>query len=245
LAHFGEVVDYPRGTNAKFGIVWPSARARLKMLMDFTSDDNVLLYLDSDTLIYENLDKLVSEFIELGRPIAIGLEDIDEFWRSPVSCAWSDGKIPIEFQNQDKWHNAPMANAGVILAQGAGAWELGEAGMDVYEKYNSQLWLAEQTVINTLLYDQEIPYMKLPPRYNCFALEEHITHKGAGPRYVGTKPFFRGESVAIRHFAGSEANQKPCKIILDEALPLLDTNARLLKISNNSGETHKAQIVDR
>ncbi len=235
LARFGEVIEYePYRLKQHDGVIFSAARARIKMLTDFIHEDDVLLYLDSDTLIFENLNNLVSEFVESVEPIAIGLEDIDEFWRSPVSSAWLDGKIPAEFQNQKNWHNAPMANAGVLLAQGAGAIELGKNGLDLFEKYSAQLWLPEQAVIDTLLYDRGIPFMKLPPRFNCLAWEKHITHIGVGPKYVDTRPYFRGESVAIRHFAGHDENLKTSKLILNEALPLLNVNVRLSRIANKS-----------
>jgi lipopolysaccharide biosynthesis glycosyltransferase len=216
LARFGEIIAYePYRLKQQHDVIYSAACARIKMLADFVNDESVLLYLDSDTLIFENLDKLMVEFVDSEKPIAIGIEDIEEFWRVPVSYAWREGKIPEEFKNQDKWRNAPMANAGVLLAQGAVARELGEIGMRMCAQYGAQLWLPEQAVIDTLLYDREIPYMKLPPRYNCLAWEKHISHVGEGPKYVGTRPYFRGESVAIRHFAGPE-----CKVDLKAALAI-------------------------
>ncbi len=230
LARFGEVVAYPPSTIAQpNGNVWPSARARLMMLTDFVLDDTVLLYIDSDTLIFDNLDSLMCEFVESDMPFAIFVEDIAEWVHYPAAFLWRDHRIPNEFKNQDKWRNAPFANAGVLLAQGRMARELGEIGMSVYEKYNSEANFAEQTVTVSLLYDREIPFMKLPPRYNCLVYEEHITHMGTGPKYVGTRPYFRGESVAIRHFAGPQF-----KGGLDEALPFLDIDARLLKFARKA-----------
>jgi hypothetical protein len=239
LARFGEVIEYPRATN-----FWPSALAKIQMLTDFTRDDAVLVYLDSDTLIFDNLDNLVSEFVKSDKPLALLIEDIHEFGRETVSWAWRNRKIPEEFRNQDKWRNAPMANAGVFLAQGTTARELGELGIKVFDKYKDQLWLGEQTVIDTLLYDREIPFMKLPPRYNCLAWERHIAHVGPGPKYAGTRPYFRGKSIAIRHFAGSDEHQTPCKADLDAVLPLLDTSARLLRLLDTSVGGITASLTD-
>lgn len=228
LARFGEVHEYPpSNVPQQFNIVYSSSRARLKMLTEFVDDDTILLYIDSDTLIFENVDKLISQFISSGKPIAIAVEDIDEFPRKPASYAWRDHKIPEEFRNQDKWRSEPIINAGVVLAQGIWVREFGQTAFDLYERYETQVWLAEQAIIITLLYDREIPYMKLPLKYHCFALENFISHEGTGPRYVGTRPFYRGESVAIRHFVGPA---RECKYALDEAIPLLDADTRLSKV---------------
>jgi hypothetical protein len=225
LSRFGTVVDYPASTVAHFGIVWPSARARLKMLLDVVDDESVLLYLDSDTLIFDNLDNLVREFVESEKPVGIFIEDIDEWVRLPASFLWRDNKIPEEFVNQDKWRNEPFANAGVLLAQGGGARELGTTALTLYETYCDRASFSEQSVIVSLLYDRNIHYMRLASRYNCLAYEKHIEHVGAGQHYVGTRPYFRGERVAIRHFAGAYY-----KGSLDEALPLLDVDAKLLHL---------------
>ena len=235
LAQFGEVPDYlPSDVPRQHDIVYPTSHARLKMLTEFVDNDSVYLYIDSDTLIFENLDKLISQFIDSGKPIAIGVEDIEEFWRMPASYAWRDHKIPEEFHNQDKWRNAPITNAGVLLAQGEWIREFGETAIGLYKKYDAQVWLAEQTILLSLLYDREIPFMKLPPKYNCFAWENCITHMGTDPKYRGTRPFFRGESVAIRHFAGNEADSQPCKIVLNKLLPSLDTNAKIQSLLKSS-----------
>jgi lipopolysaccharide biosynthesis glycosyltransferase len=235
LACFGEVIEYEPYRLKQFdGVVFSAARARIEMLTDFIDDDNVLLYVDSDTLIFDSLDRLVSDFASSGKAIGIYLEEIHEFWRSPVSSAWLNGAIPAEFKNQDKWRNAPMANAGVLLAQGPGAREIGRVGISVYERYSDKLWLPEQAVIDTLLYDKDIPFMKLAPRYNCMAWERHITHAGKGPRYVKTRPSFRGETLAIRHFAGHDENMKVAKLLLDEVVPLLHVDARLSALANRS-----------
>jgi lipopolysaccharide biosynthesis glycosyltransferase len=232
LSCFGEVVQYePCHHKQMNGFIFTAARARIKILTDFIRDDTVLLYLDSDTLIFDNLDNLVSVFVDSGKTIAILLEDIDEFWRTPASYGWRDAKIPEEFQNQDKWRGEPMANTGVLLAQGVGARKLGEISMSLYEKHGNLFRLGEQTIIASLLYEREIPFMKLTPRYHCLVWEKHITHIGEGFKYVATQPFFRGERVAIRHFAGSN---RVCKIALNKALPLLGTNERLLKISKKN-----------
>jgi lipopolysaccharide biosynthesis glycosyltransferase len=225
LSRFGEVVEYePCRLKQQNGYIFPATRARIKMLADFVDDDTVLLYLDSDTLIFENTDELVLKFVESKKTIAIFFEDIDEFWRIPASFGWINSTIPEEFKNQNRWRNEPMANTGVLLAQGAGAREIGETGMSLYEKYDTQLMLGEQTIIVSLLYEREIPHMKLSPRYHCLAWEKHITHMDAGAKYVTTRPFFRGESIAIRHFAGRGHDFKDA---LNKALPLLDTNEGL------------------
>jgi lipopolysaccharide biosynthesis glycosyltransferase len=223
LARFGEVVQYESSPfKQQHGIVYPATHAKLKMLMDFALNDDVLLLLDADTLIFENLDKLVSEFVDSAKSVAILVEDIPEYERSPASYGWRGHRIPAIFKNREKWRNAPMANAGVLLAQGAGARDLGECGINIYEKYRSRIFVAEQTVIVSLMYDKQMPFMRLAPRYNCLAWENYIMHLGIGPHYVETQPFFRGEKIAVRHFAW-------CKDPLNAALPMLGSNARLLK----------------
>jgi hypothetical protein len=76
--------------------------------------------------------------------------------------------------------------------------------------------------------------MRLNPKFNCFALEHHITHVDTGRKYVNTRPFFRGSGIAIRHFAGSQEDQKPCKSILDSILPFLETDKILDEITRKN-----------
>jgi hypothetical protein len=233
FSQFGEIVDYPPSTVSNFGVIWPSARARLKMLGDFIFDDSILLYLDSDILVFDNIDKLLMDFKTSGHPIGIFVEDIDEWVRLPASLLWKDHEIPEEFRNQEKWRNAPFANAGVMLAQGHFAKQFGEIALGLYEKYEERAAFAEQTIIVSLLYDRQIPYMNLAPRYNCMAFEKYITHVGSSHRYVHVPPIFRGEKIAIRHFAGHDHDQQSCKRLLDEALALIDVNAQLENIKSS------------
>lgn len=232
LSHYGTVMKYePSRRKIQDDVIIPSARARLAMLSDLVDDDAMLLYLDSDTLIFENLDALVSEFVRSGKPVGAFFEDIDEFGRPPASYAWRDHDIPRLFCKQDRWRNAPMVNAGVLLAQGAQARAVGEAAVALFDEFEPDLWLAEQTILVSLLYDCEIPCFRLPVKYNCVAWEKHIVHVGSGRPYVATRPYFRGEPVAIRHFAWS-----PCKGPLREALPMLaqDSNRVLVGIPSKT-----------
>jgi lipopolysaccharide biosynthesis glycosyltransferase len=230
LAQIGEVIVYePYQLKQQAGVVYSAAHARIKMLSDFADEETVLLYLDSDTLIFDNLDTLVSDFLTSKKPIAIGLEDMEEFWQSPVSTAWLNGVIPEEFKNQDAWRHAPMPNAGVILAHGIEARRIGEIGLTLFDQYKTKLWLPEQAVLDTLLYDRAIPFMRLLPRFNCLAWEKHIGHIGEGKKYADTLPHFRGERVAIRHFAGHDENLRTSKTLLDETLLYLDVDSKLQK----------------
>jgi hypothetical protein len=224
LSRFGEVIEYSPSTVANtWGQVFPSARAKLQMLTDLAQEDSILLFMDSDTLVCDNLDKMVLEFAESRIPIAIAFEDIAEFYRMPASHGWRQRLIPKKFQKQHVWRNAPMGNTGVIFAQGAGLRDFGKRAINLYEIYGNRLQFGDQTAIVSLLYDLAITYMRLPVRYNCFAWEKHITHLGKGVSYVTTEPHFQGERVAIRHFCGRNG-----KSSLNAALPFLDADSRLL-----------------
>lgn len=229
LARFGEVVKYKPCHRMHDGFFSPVAAAKLKIVADFTDDAHVLMSLDSDTLVFENLDTLVSGFVQSGKPVGIFFEEIEEFNRVPAVWGWREFKIPDEFVNQNNWRNSPMANAGVLLTRGNEARELGMVGTSFFEEYEAQLGLGEQGIINAMLYDCEIPCFRLAVKYNCLAWEQHIVHAGAGRPYVGTRPYFRGETVAIRHFAAPEG-----KGPLRAALPALDSNRALLRFRDGN-----------
>lgn len=223
LARFGEVPKYrPHPEQQQFKVVYPDSRAKLQMLNDFPKDNAVVLYLDSDTLIFDNLDGLVSDFVASELPIGILVEDLDEFVRSPASYGWRNHTIPHEFQNREKWRNSLMANSGVMLAQGPVAREMGQIAVSVFDKVGDQIWVGSQSIIVAVLYECEIPFMEINVRYNCCVWEHHLTFRGTGLNYVDTRPIFRGETVAIRHFVGWER-----KVPFDAALPWLGTNDTL------------------
>lgn len=218
LAAFGKVVKHkPCQVKGHHDIIFPAARAKLQILHEYASDDTILLFVDSDTLMFDNLDGLISRFEETGALMAIGTEEVDEFWRTPAHYGWRNGEIPDVFDNQQRWRNAPIHNTGVFLAQGAIASRIGEIAVNIYDAYINRVMFGEQTIISSLLYDRELAHMALPIQYNCFVWEDHITHDGHGPKYVATRPFFRGESVVIRHFCGPG-----CKKCLDEAILLFE-----------------------
>lgn len=205
LEGFARIIAAERCTAVQqHGIVYPSGRARVKILSDIVFEDTVMVYMDSDTLVFGSIEEILESFIQSGRAIAVAYEDDPNFGCPEMSYAWKDGVIPLVFQNQARWRHATMLNTGVLFARGEMARKIGVDGVQIYDQHTDRIRLAEQTVIASLIYEYEIPVFRLPIKYNCFVWEKALTH-ASPPEYASCAPFYGGVPVVVRHFCGYDA----------------------------------------
>jgi lipopolysaccharide biosynthesis glycosyltransferase len=229
LRRYGEVREYPASpTYRPDHVVYPTAFARLAMMEEVIGDDEVMLYLDADTLVYDRLDDLVARFEQTGRPFGMAVEAGEDFPYTPASYCWHGHDIPEEFSNRRWWKRLPMCNTGVLLATGPTARLVGREATAVWRRNPTKVMLGEQTAVVSVVYDRDVPFMILPAAYNCIVAECHIDHHGTWEPfpYLSTVPYYRGERVAVRHFCGGKPE---CKAMLWRVLKRLDTDAQLEK----------------
>jgi hypothetical protein len=158
----------------------------------------LVLYLDSDTVTLRSIKPLVDEFLRSGAPVGLAAETDQRFNRFPVREAWIDGRIPDDFPRRTQWQSQPILNSGVLLAFGDRARSIGDRCLRLYDRLQDRFRFAEQTLLDSILYEDQIPVFPIPLSYNCFVEEERLTRTGRA--YIDPV-LLDGQPIAIRHFA--------------------------------------------
>jgi hypothetical protein len=165
----------------------------------------LLLYIDADSIVMRNVDEMVYDFLNSGKSIGIALENTPWFYLAPIQASWRNNKIPEKFfPNQEKWKNNFVLNSGLILAHGKKARELGDAALEIYDSCKEFTLHAEQTILNSLIYEKEFPTYFLSIHQHCFIFEEYVVKtKNA---YIDSA-YVLGmqipdKKIVVRHFAG-------------------------------------------
>jgi len=216
LERIGQCVSYPphRAANSQ-GLVFPAAFARLASLSEHVPDQGIYLYVDTDSLFFASLDPLIRQFRQSGIPLAIAVEDDPGFRLAPMWESWI-GEIPREFIGQHRWRDLPILNTGMLLAQGSQLRPLADFAQRLYALYRDRLQYAEQSLLASLIYEWEVPYLNIPHHVHCFAREQYVSQDRPGRRYVDAAPVYNGHLVTMRHFC---ANSKG---VLGRLRPQLD-----------------------
>ena len=76
--------------------------------------------------------------------------------------------------------------------------------------------MGEQTVLASLVYEDDLPFFSIPIIQHCYVWEKFIKHKGKGIPYVDTTPMLNDQPVVFRHFCGT-----PNKDVLAKLIPAL------------------------
>ena len=101
----------------------------------------------------------------------------------------------------ERWQDFSHLNTGVILAVGPAAAAIGDRCLALYDRLKGRFRLGGQTLIESILHEDQVPIFPIPPRYHCSGPEEHLTISGRGYANAVT---IAGEPVVIRHFCGSK-----------------------------------------
>ncbi|MDR3637288.1 MAG: glycosyltransferase [Isosphaeraceae bacterium] len=197
LSRLARIVRYPREDFHGTGRHIPSAKARCLALAHYPNDDTLMLYLDGDSVIMGSLEPLIERFLNSGRPIGIAKEDNERFFMAPVHRSWENSEIPAEFPNSEQWRDRPVLNTGVLLALGARAAEVGARASALYETLKTRFQFGEQTIINSVIYEEDVPTLDIEAKYHCFVHERYL--EKTGRPYVDPV-LLDGEPVVLRHF---------------------------------------------
>jgi hypothetical protein len=203
---------------ARAGIYIPSAEARIELLACIASGD-IVLYLDSDTIVTGSVDPLRDRFVNFGRAFGIIPNAARVGWPIwPMHQCWLDQQTPARhFPRYASWKNEPTRSTGVVIA----TCEIGAAArraLGLYQQVKHSLALAEQTILNSVLMEDGIPAHDLLPHEHCLVEEGLLAHPGV-PYFQA--PLLDGLPVIIRHFPG------PHKRVLDKVFPSLEAHYRL------------------
>jgi GT2 family glycosyltransferase len=197
LLQFASLSPPPQGEDLKFSPEVRRAKGRLTALSDLPGPNRLILFLDPFTLTMGSVEPLIESFLASGKPIGIGIEDDTRFYMTPMGMGWTEGKIPQDFPGSGRWQQQPSLNPAVLLAIGDRACKVGNRCREVFDKLLPRFRSLEQTLLGSILYEDQVPLFRIPLRYHCFLFEEHLVHKGKpylDPVLVG------GEAIVIRHF---------------------------------------------
>lgn len=208
-----EVESAPRTdfTGADFRTPW--AYARCRALASVPADGTPLLWLDNATLTLGSIEPLVGRFLASGCPVGLTPEVDPRFHTLPASAGWLDDQIPAEFTDSARWSSLPNLNAGVLLARGSAAAEIGQRALERFDRLYSRCRFGEQSLLGAILYDGNVPIYAIPHRYNCPAFEPHLRH---GNRPYIDPVWLGSERVTIRNFA--DRNGPVLDAVLEELL---------------------------
>jgi hypothetical protein len=204
LGRLATVVRYPREETGGVGPPIPSALSQCMALAELPGPDHLLLYLDSDTITLGKVDALVEEFLASGRPIGVAIESVAGTPGAMARHSWADSRVPDEFPQRDRWQDLPHFNTGVILATGNRAAAIGDRCLNLYNRLNGRFRLGGRALIESILYEDQVPIFPIPLRYHCSGPEEQLTISGRP--YVNPVSV-NGEPVILRHFCGSKNKQ--------------------------------------
>ena len=216
LERIGECVSYPPHNipNSR-GLIFPATFARLASLSEHIPREGIYLYLDTDSLFFASLDPVMYQFRKSSAPFAIAAEDDPGFWAGKMRDCWI-GEIPKELIGQHRWADLPILNTGLLLAQGPEVSALATFSERLYDLYAEHLQYAEQTILASLIYEWDIPFLKIPHHCHCFTWERSLGQDGPGDRYLTATPTYQDHLVTMRHFCSQS------KGVLAELRPQLD-----------------------
>jgi 2-polyprenyl-3-methyl-5-hydroxy-6-metoxy-1,4-benzoquinol methylase len=212
LQPLARVEKYPREPYRGRGRYVPSAKARCLALARLPADEVLMLYLDGDTITLGSVEPLIEQFVASGRPLGLAAEDDPRFYVATAGQAWEGGRVPVEFSRSILWSERPMLNTGVLLAVGRAAAAVGTRALALYERLKDRFQYAEQTLINAVVYEDDVGLFRVPLPYHCFVFEEHL--QKSGRPYIDPV-LLDGVPVVIRHFCHKS------KIDLDALKPQL------------------------
>jgi lipopolysaccharide biosynthesis glycosyltransferase len=199
LKQYATVLPYPR-EHCRTGVYVPSAKARIMILAELPPR-SLMLYLDGDTLVFGSVAPLIADYIRSGSPIGILAETDIRFARFSMEQAWLDQNIPVKrFKYYGMWRSLPVLNTGLLLASGADARQIGLTALAMYEDVKRGCRFAEQTIIDSVIYEHSWRTFSVPLAYNCYVKDRYIN-------YVNGVPFLDDAKVVIRHFCDDSKAQ--------------------------------------
>ena len=202
LKQLARVLPFPREPRQDVLFI-PSAKARIMALTLFPNDSTVMLYLDSDSLVFGSFEPLLEQFIASGLPVGIALESDKRFNRLPMNRAWLQDTVPAQlFPRHETWQHRMIPNTGLVLATGNEARAWGQRALPILEEHRNLSLMGEQTILDSVLYEDGIPFLPLPVYQHCYVSEEFVKHRGRGLPYVDTIPYIDSQPVLFRHFCG-------------------------------------------
>lgn len=204
--------------NQRAGSYIPSAKARIEVLTTIAADD-ILLYLDGDTIVTSSVDGLRDRFAASGRALGIISRADRVGWGIwPMHRCWLDQAMPRKwFAKYDSWKNEPTRSTGVIIANSR-IVPAATRSLGLYEDLKSSFALAEQTLLNSVLMEDGVATHDLSPQEHCLVEERLLVHHGEP---YSDAPLLDGLPVIIRHFPG------PHKQTLNAMFPRLRQIYRL------------------
>lgn len=197
LKELAAVEPFPREEFRGSGFYIPTAKARCQALTQFPQDGQLMLYIDSDTVTLGSVEPLIQLFLASGCPIGIAAEDDPRFLTFPIITMWKNRTIPAVFKNRDRWANLPVLNTGVMLATGREAAKTGQLALSLYEPLKQEFLCGEQTIIGSIIYEDELEYFPIPTKYHCFLMEKHL--RISGKPYIDPV-YLDQDQIVIRHF---------------------------------------------
>lgn len=199
LGRLATVIQCDREDFKGPGLYVPSAAARLRMLSDFAKPDTVALYSDSDIIYLGSYERTVERFLMSQTTVAMLPEDV------PAVQGFFDGASAV-FPKIKDWGIRPQLNTGIMIFGGSTAVkaaELGQQCESVWPTARPLCRYSEQSVINGVMYENEMSYTPLTSAEHCliwhYNLRSDLTFR-FGPKdrvTLGT-----GEPVLARHFYG-------------------------------------------
>jgi hypothetical protein len=197
------------------GLTYPATYARLRMPADFTRGDDLLLYLDADTLVLHPVEDAAAAFVASGLPFGLAIESDDTPWPPPrMRDGWRGGQIPAYFADRDRWAGEPVMNTGVMFARGPAAADASRACLAAYPHVVRDALWAEQSVLDAVILDAGVPWWPVPRHVHCLAAEVRLL--ADGPIYErGAR--YEGHPVVVRHFCSGDAKRAYRERLLDGA----------------------------
>src|SRR6185312_7401535 len=82
---------------------------------------------------------------------------------------WAEDKIPEEFPRRQIWQDAPHLDAGFLMAVDSAA---GDRCLSLYDKLRSRSRRGAKTLIESVLYEDQVPLFPIPGEFYREATEE-------------------------------------------------------------------------
>jgi hypothetical protein len=136
---------------------------------------------------------------------------------------WLGGQAPADaFPHYNRWKQSRIPNTGMCLATGDRIRSLGTRALPLFDKLRHTFMMGEQTILDSLVYENNLPFFELSADQHCMAWEKHIKHLGVGVPYVDTVPMLGTNPVVFRHFCG-----RSNKVVLAKLMPALKKKFKL------------------
>jgi hypothetical protein len=171
--------------------------------LDVLRARGVSLYLDSDAFIFGNFDAAITCFEDSGLPLGL----IDEGTSIPYRArdCWHQGVPRDRFPRYKAWELKPVLNTGMIFmnSESPVLRELGQAATALYDEFGGKpLSWAEQSVVNALVYERELPIWAIPQHVHFLDDEHLLNHPDPVRPYEIGNPKLNDQAVVYRHFCG-------------------------------------------